>query len=163
MTLISHGAYAYFPAVGYSLGYLLLVLCFPYIILSLAVFIAGERDETVDDESLMRFYDNTRKLKLVVAPSAVLCVEARENYVVVRYVEGNRIKDYMLRCSMKSLEAVAAKHGLVRCQRSYYVNPQHVKVLRRDKDGIILAELDNPEVRAVPVSPRYYDALSQLL
>ena len=121
-----------------------------------------EQDNVFDD-SLMRFYDNTQKLKLMIASSAVLYIEAAENYVHVRYIEGDHLKDFPLRASMKSLEELMQKHGLVRCQRSYYINPQHIKVLRRDKEGMISAELDIPNQKSIPVSPKYYDSLAKWL
>ena len=55
------------------------------------------------------------------------------------------------------------KHGIIRCQRSYFVNPRHVTVLRRDKEGFIQAELDVNNSKPVPVSPKYYEQLSKML
>jgi DNA-binding LytR/AlgR family response regulator len=78
-------------------------------------------------------------------------------------MEGNHLKDFPLRASMKSLEELMQKHGLVRCQRSYYINPQHIKVLRRDKEGMISAELDIANQKSIPVSPKYYDSLAKWL
>ena len=78
-------------------------------------------------------------------------------------MDGDRVAIYSLRNSMKSLEPLMQKHGMVRCQRSYYINPQHVKVLRKEKEGVIMAELDMQGVSAIPVSPRYYDDLAKLL
>mgnify|MGYP003305537612 FL=1 len=53
--------------------------------------------------------------------------------------------------------------GLVRCHRSFYINPVHVKVLRRDKDGIMYAELDADDVRHIPVSKTYYERISEII
>jgi DNA-binding LytR/AlgR family response regulator len=78
-------------------------------------------------------------------------------------MEGDRLKEYPLRASMKSLEELMHKHGLIRCQRSYYVNPQHIKVLRRDKEGMITAELNTSQAPPIPVSPRYYEELAKWL
>jgi len=36
-------------------------------------------------------------------------------------------------------------------------------VLRKDKEGVILAELDVNGLKAIPVSPKYYDALNERL
>jgi DNA-binding LytR/AlgR family response regulator len=63
---------------------------------------------------------------------------------------------------MRGIEELMAKHGIIRCQRSYFVNPRHVTLLRRDKEGFILAELDVRN-KTVPVSPKYYEQLSKLL
>ena len=61
---------------------------------------------------------------------------------------------------MKSIEELCAEFGLLRCHRSYYVNPVHIKALRKERDGVILAELDVDMAQDVPVTKRYYDALS---
>mgnify|MGYP003418381974 CR=1 FL=1 len=164
VTLMYKGDFTYFQMVGQSLFYLLIITIFPYVIFDLTfAYIAVVEQDTLYDESLMRFVDSTQKLKLLIASSAVLYVEADENYVHVRYMEGEKHKDYPLRASMKSLEELMQKHGLIRCQRSYYINPQHIKVLRRDKEGLISAELDVPNQKSIPVSPRYYDSLAKWL
>ena len=161
VTLMYHGEYPYFHVVGKCLYALLLTMIYPYVVLNLAFAYVGEKEKEVYDDSLMRFVDNTQKLKLMIASSAVLYVEADENYVHVRYIEGERVKDYPLRTSMKSLEELMQKHGLLRCQRSYYINPNHIKVLRRDKEGVISAELDVPNQKSLPVSPKYYEAVAK--
>jgi hypothetical protein len=164
ITLMYHGEYTYFYMTGQCLYQLMLITLFPYIIFNLAfAYVSVVEQDSVYDDSLMRFYDNTQKLKLMIASSAVLYVEADENYVHVRYMEGNHLKDFPLRASMKSLEELMQKHGLVRCQRSYYINPQHIKVLRRDKEGMISAELDIANQKSIPVSPKYYDSLAKWL
>ena len=63
----------------------------------------------------------------------------------------------------RPIEPLMQRAGIVRCQRSYFVNPRHVTVLRKDKEGAIVAELDAAPQRPIPVSPKYYDALNQLL
>ena len=164
ITLMYHGEYTYFFITGQCLYHLLLITIFPYIIFNLSfAYVCVLEQDNVFDDSLMRFYDNTQKLKLMIASSAVLYIEAAENYVHVRYIEGDHLKDFPLRASMKSLEELMQKHGLVRCQRSYYINPQHIKVLRRDKEGMISAELDIPNQKSIPVSPKYYDSLAKWL
>ena len=163
ITLMYHGEYAYFYIVGKCLYGLLLTLVYPYVVLNLAFAYVGEKEKEVYDDSLMRFVDNTQRVKLMIASSAVLYIKAEENYVHIRYMEGDRLKEYALRASMKSLEELMHKHGLIRCQRSYYVNPQHIKVLRRDKEGMISAELNTPQAQTIPVSPRYYEELAKWL
>jgi DNA-binding LytR/AlgR family response regulator len=61
------------------------------------------------------------------------------------------------------VEATVAGHGLVRCHRSYFVNPKYVKLLSKNRDGIITAELLVPEVEAIPVSKQFYKQLSEVL
>ncbi len=164
ITLMFRGEYTYFYMVGKCLYGYLLTLIYPIVIANLScAFIGRSEADKAYDDSLMRFVDSTKKLKLMIASSAVLYIEADENYVHVRYLEGERVKDYPLRSSMKSLEELMQKHGLIRCQRSYYINPQHIKVLRRDKEGMISAELSVPNQKSIPVSPRYYDDVAKWL
>ena len=164
VTLMYKGVLPYFYVVGQCLYGLLLICIYPYVIFNLSIaFMAQKEEQATYDDSLMRFVDNTQRVKLMIASSAVLYIKAEENYVHIRYMEGDRLKEYALRASMKSLEELMHKHGLIRCQRSYYINPQHIKVLRRDKEGMITAELNSPQAQPIPVSPRYYDELAKWL
>ena len=61
----------------------------------------------------------------------------------------DRVREYTLRGSMKSLAESAPSQVLVRCQRSYFVNPAHVKVLWKDKEGFIFADLDVPDLPSI--------------
>ena len=115
------------------------------------------------EDDLIRFCDSTQRLKLVIAAETILYIQADENYVNIHYIEGGNRKEYALRNSMRSIEELLQKHGIVRCQRSFFVNPKHVKVLRRDKEGVIVAELDFADTNPIPVSPKYYQELNQRL
>jgi len=55
------------------------------------------------------------------------------------------------------MEELLVRHGILRCHRSYLINPKHIKLLGKNKEGIVVAELDMPEAQAVPVSASYYD------
>lgn len=164
LTLMYKGQYTYYGMAGISMGVLVMTLVYPYTILYLIwSTMAAKEEAPVEDDSLMRFRDQQKQVKLIIASAAVLYVEAKDNYVIIKYKDGDIVKEYTLRSSMVALQELMHKHGLVRCQRSYYINPAHVKVLRKDKEGIITAELTTPNLKAIPVSPRYYDALANLL
>ena len=111
----------------------------------------------------MRFYDSTHNLKIVLMPQSVLYIAAEENYVVIYYNENERMREYVLRSSMKAIDELCQENGLVRCHRSYYINPAHVKVLRKDKDGVMYAEINADDFRRIPVSKTYYGRLSEML
>ena len=164
LTLMYGGEYPYFDVVGISLFINIIVLSIPYVITSLSVVVSEIANEEEPSESgLVRFYDNTQKLKMVVSSDAIMYVKAEENYVRIKYLENEAIKDYVLRNTMKSLEPMLQKYGMVRCQRSFFVNPKHVKVLRKDKQGVVVAELNVNGADTIPVSPKYYDALEKML
>ena len=137
----------------------------PYPYLFFGVLIALIRPDKMQEaeDDLVRFADNTGRLKLVIANDVILYILAQENYVSIHYMEGEKEKEYSLRQSMRGIEELMSKHGIVRCQRSYFVNPRHVTVLRKDKEGMIQAELDVNGSRPVPVSPKYYEDLNKML
>ena len=64
---------------------------------------------------------------------------------------------------MRSIEELCLNNNILRCHRSYYVNVEHIRILRHDKEGIIYIELDNPEARHIPVTKRYYEQVSSML
>ena len=64
---------------------------------------------------------------------------------------------------MKALEETLAKRGLVRCHRSYFINPAYIKIVHRDSAGIIVAELKQENYESIPISRKYQDAITRLL
>ena len=78
-------------------------------------------------------------------------------------MDNGKVKFYVLRNSMKSVDELCLSNGLVRCHRSFYVNPAHVRVLRKEKEGVVLAELDMDDVRDIPVSKKFYENLAEML
>ena len=157
----------YFEVLAVSLQYISLSLVIPYIILALSLRIYEYSNSTSAESQAesqrMRFYDEKHNLKIVLDAQSILYVEADVNYVNIYYSENDKIRSYSLRNSMKAIDELCHDHGLVRCQRSFYVNPRHIKVLRKEKDGIVYAELDAKDVRHIPVTKKYYDKLTEML
>ncbi len=157
----------YFEYFFISFQYLTTILVFPYVILAISQrlyeFLSIPKDELPQSQKRMRFYDDRHNLKIVLASESILYISAEENYVNIYYADNGKLRNYVLRSSMKSLEELCQDNGLVRCHRSFYVNPTHVTVLRKDKDGIVYAELDNKDVMHIPVTKRYYDRLAEML
>lgn len=170
MYLILGGSTPYFSVLGKCLELSVLVSIYPYLVLTflllgktLLLNHSGKTSaENVENGALIRFTDAGQRLKLAVAASSVVYIEAEENYVRVHYLENGSLKDYVLRNSMKSVEELTAKFGLVRSHRSYIVNPSHVSMLRKDKEGVIVADFDVPAT-PVSVSKKYYERLTSLL
>lgn len=157
------GGDSYFTTLGWSAALVSSIVGYPYLLFGFVFVILNKPEEQPSEEELVRLYDSTQQLKLVVASSALVYIEAATNYVIIKYTEGERVKDYQLRNTMKTLEPQLLKHGIIRCQRSFFINPRHVTALRKDREGMIVAELDIRDARTIPVSPNYYDNLSKLL
>ena len=157
----------YFEFLTSSFQFLFLSLVFAYVILGLSmrIYEFHHKEYSLDDNvaQRMRFYDQQHNLKIVLTAPSILYIAAEENYVNIFYNENGRVRSYNLRSSMKAIDELCQDNGLMRCHRSFYINPAHVKVLRKDRDGIMYAELDADDVRHIPVSKKYYDHLSDML
>ncbi|MBQ9138921.1 MAG: LytTR family transcriptional regulator [Alistipes sp.] len=161
--LIDRCAEPYFLVLSRALAWVLPVLIYPYVIITLALFLVEQyRHNRIEEkqESKIRFYDERKNLKLVVEASSILYIAAEENYINISYLDGQSLNSYLLRRSMKSVESLCAEYGLLRCHRSYYINPAHIKALRKERDGAIVAEIEGVE-REIPVTKRYYDTISE--
>ncbi len=161
---LMRGGTPYFGELSGCAKYSFGILVFPHLILTLILDIMdiSKRGVPVESNDLVRFHDSHRQLKLVVSGSAILYISAEENYIRIHWQDVDGVKDYQLRSSMKAIEKVAQEHSLFRCHRSYYINPKHVKALRKDKNDQIVAELDTMGIN-IPVSRRIYSELSSLI
>ena len=163
--LVSGRALPYFEQLAYCVEYVFLTLMFPYVIITLVCVIAAasqEADPTPSGKNVIRFTDATRQVRLALDRQAVLFIKAEENYVKIHYTENGGVKDYQLRSTMTAMEPLAARYGLFRCQRSYFVNPDHITALRKDAGGLMTAELDAGGF-IIPVSKALYRDLSNLI
>ena len=159
----------YFEAVSYCFKLLSLSLVFPYILHVLYLIIRDQNEQINDmnspswNASPIKFTDEHGRLKLVIDASEILYLNSLNNYVKVYYLEAGSVKEFSLRNSMKNIEKFVYGHGIVRCHRSYFLNPMHVKVLRKDKYGFVVAEFNIPEVNPIPISKNYYEAIADMM
>ena len=165
-TLILKEPVSYFEVVGTFILLITTTAIYPYCFIWLAYELYAKNNEekvTTDDSSLIRFYDEYKKLRLVIVPEAVIFIKSEENYVQIHYQDQNRTKKFILRSSMKALEETLSKRGLVRCHRSYFINPAYIKIVHRDNSGMIVAELKQENYESIPISRKYQNAITRLL
>jgi len=162
--LMVHKAVPYFEVLSTCAKYAALILVYPYLVMTLLFeIIALVRGSNKKPEGqLIRFTDSRKQVKLVVNRDSVLYIGAEENYVRIHYLDGEKVKDFQLRASMRSIEPVAQEFGLIRCQRSYYINPSHIKAVRKEKNDQINAELDAAGI-VIPISRKIYPDLANLI
>lgn len=163
--MIRNAPVSYFDSLSLSFEAILFTLVIPYVILALAMRIHDYTSDKTEAENTarLRFYDSSHNLKFVATADTILYIGAEENYVNIYYTDQDKVKCYVLRSSMRSLDELCLSNGLVRCHRSFYINPAHVRVLRKEKEGVVLAELDVNDVRDIPVSKKFYNNLAEML
>lgn len=143
----------------------ILILAIPYL-LCFMFFSWVEKNRTLEERDeiqpansatrMIEFYDERQTLRLSVMKTNILYIEAADNYVCIFYKRKNGISRFMLRNTLKAMEAYLAEVDIVRCHRSYLVNLEYISVIRRQRVGIFL-ELSIPEAPEIPLSPRYSD------
>lgn len=119
-----------------------------------------DRAEAATRQNVFSFYDEKNELRLSVKRSNLLYLESADNYVYVWYLNKGQVTKFMLRNSLKAIEESLADSNVLRCHRSFMVNFDQVKVIRREKEGIYL-ELGIERVPDIPISKTYSEKVIQ--
>jgi hypothetical protein len=118
------------------------------------------RSSSGNVRDMLPFYDEKSVLKFSIKKDSLLYLESSENYVTIFYLNKGKISKYLLRDTLKKMEEKFSGTEIIRCHRSYMVNFEKVKVIKKDKDGLKL-EFDNPSMTDIPVSKTYADNVMQ--
>jgi len=116
--------------------------------------LAEIRNTPENSRDLIPFYDEKNVLKFSVKKDSLLYLEATENYVNICYLNNGKESKYLLRSTMKRMEEAFTGSSIIRTHRSFMVNFEMVKVIRKESDGLKLG-LDNPAIIDIPVSKSY--------
>lgn len=143
-----------------------LVLLLPYAI-SWLYFSWKDKSAMLDDiekmrpadsrsKNLIAFPDEKGDLKISVMLENLLYIESADNYATIHYLNKSGISHFLLRNSLKWIEErYASETPLTRCHRSFIVNMDKVKILKKIKGGIVI-EIDAERTPDIPVSKTYY-------
>ena len=112
--------------------------------------------------NLISIRDSRGILQLSVAKENLLYIESADNYICIWYQKGEVLKKKLLRITMKEISEQLADTSIVRCHRSYLINLDLVKVMRREKENMFL-ELGVPNVKEIPISKTYGEAVLRRL
>lgn len=157
-----------------SLVKTILILLIPYVICYI-YFIWQERvsqlrsirerlaeDETLLQAAYIQILDDKGEMRLSVRKENLLLIESADNYICVWYINNNTPKKILVRNTMKQIAEQLSNTRVVRCHRSYMVNLDVIKVLRREKEGVFI-ELGVDGVPDVPISKTYADNVNRWL
>ncbi len=117
--------------------------------------VVSDTEVSSPDEKVITLTDNEGGMKLSVRLKNIYYIESDDNYIKVWYQDyTGSIKQYMLRCRLKTVEESFEGSDLVRCHRKYIINMVKVQVLHKEKDGYF-ADLGIDSIGDVPVSKTY--------
>lgn len=166
IVLMSRETLQFFDIAGSAVVMMTATSFTPYGFLWLGLELYAKNNEAAlpaDDNSLIRFHDEYQKLRLVIAPEAVIFIRSEDNYVQIHYLDHDKTKKFILRSSMRALEEDLTRHGLVRCHRSYFINPAFIRIIHRNSAGLIVAELKQNGYESIPISRKYQEEITKLL
>jgi len=147
---------------GFSLKYTLLSIWLPYSFAVLIVYYKNQRAEISSlktnankptEKRLIVFKDENGKIKFSVVAKDLLLLESTDNYVSVFYILQNKVQRKLLRNSLKNLEEMLKENAIIRCHRSFMVNPTNVEFMQKDgkKLNIKIKHFE----KSIPVSEKY--------
>jgi hypothetical protein len=110
----------------------------------------------------INFRDENGDNRLSVQLNDLLYLEANENYVTVHYLNQSQSERLLLRNSMKRLEQQLTEYPVIRCHRSYMVNINRIRLVKRTKSGMVI-ELSTAVPIRLPVSETYKHSFSETL
>lgn len=105
-------------------------------------------------KGILNFFDEKKELRLSVFSEQVLWIEAADNYVKIQYLNKGKVSAFMVRNTLKVIEESLINTSMVRCNRSTIINFDHVIILKKEKEGILLG-LDKEFIPDIPVSKTY--------
>ena len=122
-----------------------LVLLLPYSILWL-YFSWRDKKEQIErladiqafssnTRDMIPFYDDKGILKFSTKKENLLYLESAENYVNICYLNKGKVSKYLLRDTLKKIEEDFSGTEIIRCHRSYMVNFEKVKVIRKGSEA----------------------------
>ena len=153
---------------GQSLFNTALILLLPYAITwlyfswkeksALLENIKQEKAADIGEKRLIAFPDEKGDLKISIMLENILYIESADNYATIYYLNKSGLSHFLLRNSLKWMEEhLTQETPLTRCHRSYIVNMDKVKILKKIRGGIVL-ELDAEHTPDIPVSKTYYES-----
>lgn len=170
------GQLDFLRVLGYSVLYTAFILFIPYTFFILyfslvdsnrqlllksentSATIAPEAQQAV----VLNFFDEKNEFAISIREDNLFYVAAADNYVDLTYVNGGKIRHFLLRQSLKNIEEKFTDRGLIRCHRSYVVNIKKVKIVRRDDDGLTI-DFDEQQLQPIPVSKTYSERLMKII
>ena len=121
--------------------------------------VVGDIAVSPQEEKRITLFDNNGVLKFSINSSNLYFIESDDNYIQVWYKDkSGEMKQYMLRCKLKTIEDSFTGSDLVRCHRKYIVNITKVSTLTAEREGYFL-DLDIPSADPIPISKTYEETV----
>lgn len=177
-TLIERESFNFISISLKSISVVSIILIIPYTIASIYCILNNKnktlqlfhyiKEETISDSGspltdsdLIHLSDNNGNIKLSVKLENLYYIESQDNYIKIYYLNNDSMQNYMLRCKLKTIEDSFANSPLTRCHRSYIVNTNRIRIIRKEKEGVFI-DMDWDGISPIPVSKGYMKNITSL-
>jgi len=144
-----------------SLLVTMLIGIIPTIIFGLQNQIKQEQLNTATAQSLAA--QLTQKSEELLSPTnMILAIQAMENYINVFSLSGDVLNKEAIRRTLKSAQQEEMYQSLIKCHRSYLVNPAAIIKVQGNAQGLKLS-LGHEDCPIIPVSRSYITKVRSLL
>ena len=121
----------------------------------------AENTEENKENNVIQFKDEKDEVRFSITSDKVVFIESSDNYCIIKYLNNDKISDFVLRSSLKRLANELSETPIQRCHRSYMINLEHVASLKKDNSDISF-EFDVPNVKEIPISKSYNEKIMEL-
>ena len=121
----------------------------------------AENTEETKENNVIQFKDEKDEVRFSITSDKVVFIESSDNYCIIKYLNNDKISDFVLRSSLKRLANELSETPIQRCHRSYMINLEHVASLKKDNSDISF-EFDVPNVKEIPISKSYNEKIMEL-
>ena len=111
--------------------------------------------------NVLNFKDEKNEVRFSIASDKVVFIESSDNYCIIKYVNNDKVSDFILRNSLKKLTEDLKDTSIQRCHRSYMINLEHVSSLKKDNSEISF-EFDLPGIKEIPISKSYNEKIMEM-
>lgn len=110
--------------------------------------------------NIIHLKDEKGEIRLSINIENVLYAESADNYVIVKYINNDKITDFFLRTNLKKLSEDLRDTPLQRCHRSYMINLLHVTSLKKDLAEFMI-QFDTTSIKDITVSKTYQEPVME--
>ena len=112
------------------------------------------------DNNIVHLKDEKGEIRLSINIENVLYAESADNYVIIKYINNDKIVDFLLRTNLKKLSDDLRDTPIQRCHRSFMINLLHVTSLKKDLTDFII-QFDTTSIKDITVSKTYQEAIME--
>ncbi|MFK7755822.1 MAG: LytTR family DNA-binding domain-containing protein [Flavobacteriales bacterium] len=139
----------------------MMVAVFPIVFFGYRKQLRLERTNSASAETLSETL-NAPEHKAPESLASILAIESMQNYVHIYKLTNGNFEKETVRMTLTAALAEYGSHGLIKCHRSFLVNPSQIKRADGNAQGLKLT-LSHKESPIIPVSRTYISSVKSAL